>query len=52
MPQPLLCGIAMCELNGIVARGKELFYEYLAQFTLNDLLKRQGQLRQIFSTRP
>lgn len=49
---PYCVALPACELNGIVARGKELFYEYLAQFTLNDLLKRQGQLRQIFSTRP
>ncbi|CAB0150124.1 HTH-type transcriptional repressor NsrR [Pseudidiomarina piscicola] len=47
---PYCVALPACELNGIVARGKELFYDYLAQFTLNDLLKKQGQLLQIFST--
>ncbi len=39
-----------CELKGIVAKGKELFYDYLHQFTLASLVKNQQQLRAIFST--
>ncbi|MEA3586910.1 Rrf2 family transcriptional regulator [Pseudidiomarina sp. 1APP75-27a] len=49
---PYCAALPACELKGIVARGKELFYDYLAQFTLTDLLKKQGQLLQIFSTTP
>ncbi|RUO50676.1 transcriptional regulator [Pseudidiomarina aquimaris] len=47
---PYCVALPACELNGIVARGKELFYDYLREFTLADLLKKRGQLLQIFST--
>lgn len=47
---PYCVALPACELNGIVARGKELFYDYLREFTLADLLKKRGQLQQIFST--
>ncbi|RUO55566.1 Rrf2 family transcriptional regulator [Pseudidiomarina homiensis] len=47
---PYCVALPACELKGIVARGKELFYDYLHEFTLADLLKKRGQLQQIFST--
>lgn len=47
---PYCVALPACELNSIVARGKELFYEHLSQYTLKDLLKNSAQLRQIFVT--
>ncbi|WP_411360210.1 Rrf2 family transcriptional regulator [Pseudidiomarina salilacus] len=47
---PYCVALPACELNAIVGQGKELFYQHLHQFTLQDLLKKRAQLQQIFST--
>lgn len=46
---PYCIAAPACELKGIVARGKELFYDYLEQYTLQSLLKQAPQLQQLFS---
>ncbi|SDB01771.1 transcriptional regulator, BadM/Rrf2 family [Pseudidiomarina indica] len=46
---PYCVALPACELRGIVARGKELFYEYLDQYTLKSLMVKAPQLRQIFA---
>lgn len=47
---PYCVALPACELKGIVARGKELFYDYLNHYTLKSLMAQAPQLRQIFST--
>ncbi|MDX1706856.1 Rrf2 family transcriptional regulator [Pseudidiomarina sp.] len=47
---PYCVALPACELNSIVGRGKELFYEHLSRYTLKDLLKNSAQLQQIFLT--
>jgi|SRR5690554_992454 len=46
---PYCVALPACELKGIVARGKEIFYDYLNQYTLKSLMVQAPQLRQIFS---
>ena len=50
--KPSCVALPACELNTIVAQGKELFYQYLNQYTLKDLLKNKAQLRTIFTSTP
>lgn len=40
----------VCELKNILARGKKLFYDYLAQYTLLSLLQNRKDLERIFVT--
>lgn len=45
---PYCVAMPACELRGIVARGKEVFYDYLNQYTLESLMVKAPQLRQLF----
>lgn len=47
---PYCVALPACELKAIVARGKDLFYDYLSQYSLKSLMVKAPQLRQIFST--
>ncbi|WP_417658197.1 RrF2 family transcriptional regulator [Pseudidiomarina sp.] len=47
---PYCVALPACELKGIVARGKEVFYNYLNDYTLKSLMAQAPRLRQIFST--
>lgn len=38
----------VCELKHVLAQGKRLFYQHLAQYTLGDLLKNKTELQTIF----
>lgn len=40
-----------CELQHILAAGKRVFYQYLADYTLASLLRNKSQLNQIFTTK-
>lgn len=40
-----------CELQHILAGGKKLFYQYLADYTLASLLRNESQLNRIFTTK-
>lgn len=46
---PYCVAMPACELKGIVARGKELFYQYLEQYSLASLMVQAPQLREIFT---